>query len=527
MRNLINLVENVLNEGVGLSNRKPGEQFANPQGDVLTFQNLTFYPESGSYASKTEADITVQQVADQIGIPTEMIAWTNAQPASGGGFGIAQFTAADGKDYYLGRWFRTISPNRSQNNFPHEAIPGGFKYQSKSGKKEATGYKPSEVLTQFKSQTPASILEQIRTHFGPDSDEARATEAFIASSGPKFEVPKGNMNAEAFRDYFCEMLQPMALVMGKPVAGNASEAAKIFFGAPSFKGAVISFNDSPIGNLYDSLLINADGKQIKLSSKGKDGAKASVVNLLRAVEELGQTPNGQKLQKKYGETIEILKTIDDGGHTGAPLKLAVQYDMITPAEAKFVLEMKNLGPQDTITWPKGTKTIQSLYNGRKAKDMSRIIPIEHMLAAIAYRVADYVNKNTNFSEAASTILNYSALVQIWTTLSTSGDNFVLSFESKYPGEAVTGVELDATKSYMSTQGKGNFVFNILRNGATAKDMAVQNVEVDTEPDPDPGTGVVDLDQVAQQRSSVTARSGGSEPREKLGTPKTLGRKRRE
>lgn len=523
MRDLLNLVDTVLNEGVGLSNRKPGEKFANPQGDVITFQTLTFYPESGAFENREQADQTVQQVADQIGIPTEMIAWTNTQPSKGGGFGIAQFTDEAGKDYYLGRWFQNISPNRAQNNFPHDAIPGGFKYQSKSGKKEATGYKPSEVLTQFKSQTPASIYSQIAEHFGADSDEAQATQAFMSQPGPKFSVPRGNMNAEAFRDYFCEMLQPMALVMGKQVTGNADEAAEIFFGSAGFEDCVISFNDNPIGNLYDSLLVNSDGKQIKLSSKGKDGAKASVVNLLRSVDELGVTPNGQKLQKKYADTIEILRTIDKDGHIGAPLKLAVQYDMITPAEAQFVLTMRNLGPNDKIEWPRGTKTIQDLYNSRKPKDWSKIIPLEHMLAAIAYRVADYVNENTNFSEAASTILNYSAFVQIWTTMSTAGENYVLSFQSKYPGEAVTGVLLDASKSYMSTQGKGNFVFNVLRNGATAKDMAIQDVEVDTAPDPDPATGTVDLDQITQARSKIKA---APEPEVKYGSPKTLGRKRR-
>jgi hypothetical protein len=35
----------------------------------------------------------------------------------------------------------------------------------------------------------------------------------------------------------------------------------------------------------------------------------------------------------------------------------------------------------------------------------------------------------------------------------------------------------------------------------------------------------DLDTVAQKRSKVTARAGGAEPDKKLGTEKTLGRKR--
>jgi hypothetical protein len=45
-----------------------------------------------------------------------------------------------------------------------------------------------------------------------------------------------------------------------------------------------------------------------------------------------------------------------------------------------------------------------------------------------------------------------------------------SFNAVYPSETVTGVLLDASKAYMSTQGKGNFTFKILKNGA--KDVEV-------------------------------------------------------
>lgn len=533
MRDIINLLDNVLLEGVGLSNRKPGEQFANKEGDVITFQGLEFYPKSGNFKDFGEANAAIDQLTQSLGTSPEMIKWTNTAPkslqSSGGyaGFGIAHFTDTAGKDYYLGRWFKNINPNRALNNFPHESIPGGFKFQSSTGKKEATGYKPSEVLTEFKSQTPKSIYQQIVAHFGEGSDEVIATEAFMKQSGPKITVPKGNMNETAFRDYFAEMLQPMALVMGKKVSGNADEAADIFFGGPGYTNCVISFNDNPIGNLYDSLLVNPEGKQIKLSSKGKDGAKASVVNLIRAVDELGQTPNGQKLTKQYKQTIDILRIIAADGHVGAPLKLAVQFGIIDPQEAQQVISLKGMGPEDDIIGQDIlSKKLETFYQERKAKDMTKIIPLEHLLASIAYKVADYVNDNTDFSAAASTILNYSAFIQMWTTMSTSGDNYVMSFEAKYPGEAVTGVELSAAKSYMSTQGKGNYVFNILRNGATSKDMELLDTQTDTKPDPNPDTGIIDtekLDVAAQARSSVTAHAGGAE--KKLGSRTTLGRDR--
>ena len=56
MRDLLNLLDKViLAEGVGLSNRKPGEKFKNHVDDLVTFQGLKFYPESGAYP---EADLT-------------------------------------------------------------------------------------------------------------------------------------------------------------------------------------------------------------------------------------------------------------------------------------------------------------------------------------------------------------------------------------------------------------------------------------------------------------------------------------
>jgi hypothetical protein len=121
-----------------------------------------------------------------------------------------------------------------------------------------------------------------------------------------------------------------------------------------------------------------------------------------------------------------------------------------------------------------------MYQGRKAKDPSRIIPIEHMISAIAYPVADHINKNTNFGKAASSILNNAALVQMYTYTASRGDDITITgLEAKYPGEAITGVMLDASKVYFSTGGKGNYTFTILKNGAKPSDVnPVDGVEGD-------------------------------------------------
>jgi hypothetical protein len=533
MRDILNLLDKIqlpLLEGVGLSNRKPGEKFKNSVDDIVTFQGLKFFPDSGAYQND-QLTGAIEDAAQEMSITTDRIHWTNTQPSGDAGFGIASFTGEDGKPYYLGRWFKTVSPNRVQNNFPHDAIPGGFKFQSRAGQKENSGLKPSDWLTQFQNNTPETILQQAVAKFGEGSAEATALEMFINGDVP-VKVPRGNMDPNAFRDYFAEVLQPIALVMGKKVSGNAAEAADIFFDGGSYEDCTISFNSNTIGGLYDSLLVNPEGRQIKLSSKGKDGASASVTNLQKSVKELENVEAGKNLIAKYSEEIDILNTIEKNGHFGAPLKLAVQYDMITPEEATQVLKLRNLGPNDEIIGSGLlSERLEGMYQGRKAKDAGRIIPIEHMIAAIAYPVAAHINKNTNFGRAAADILNNSALVQMYTDTSVSGDTVTITkLTAVYPSQTVTGVELDASKVYFSTGGKGNYTFTILKNGAKASDVnpvdGVDDTGVGAE---DPAkVSTTDLDAVTQ-KSRLTgpgarAAKGVSKPKTDAAT---LGRTRRQ
>ena len=528
MRDLLNLFDKAqlpMVEGVGLANRKPGEKFKNSVGDIVTFQGLEFYPPSGRFPPGEEMADAIANLKKK----GMNIHWTNQAAANSGSFAIASFTGEDGAPYYLGRFYKEISPNRVQNNFPHDAIPGGFKFQSKAGQKENSGLKPSEWLTQYQNNTPQTILDQCIAKFGKDSPEATALEIFINSDIPT-KVPKGTMDPNAFRDYFAEVLQPIALVMGKNVSGNAAEAAEIFFGADSYADATISFNTNTIGGLYDSLLVNPDGKQIKLSSKGKDGASASVTNLQKSVKELENVPAGQKLLEKYRAEIEILDIIEKNGHFGAPLKLAVQYNMITPEEATQVLKLKDKGPTDTIIGSGLlSERLEKMYQGRRAKDVSRVIPIEHMISAIAYPVADYVNKNTNFGQAAADILNNAALVQMYTDTAVAGDTITITkLTAVYPSKTVTGVLLDASKVYFSTGGKGNYTFTILKNGAKVTDVnpmdSVDMTGIGAEP---AKTSTADLDAVtnAPRLKGPGARIARSQIEPKTDA-ETLGREKR-
>jgi hypothetical protein len=369
-------------------------------------------------------------------------------------------------------------------------------------------------LTDFKSQTPASILAQITKKFGKNSAEAKAAAIFAQSTNFPIVMPAGNMQFEAFRDYFTEMLQPIALINNMPIKGNAYEAAKIFLKG-NYTDCVVSFNTKPSGELFDSILVNPKGKQIKLSSKGGKGAVASSVNILKAVQEL-EAAGMPQFAQEYADVIDILKIIYREGHAEAALMLAQQFRLITAREAQTVLSMKPMPLKgfniDRV--PGMTKNLKKFYQNRQADNPDKIIPMNHLVASIAYTVANLINLKTNFSDAAADILNHSAFVQMYTEAKNDKKNgtfIITGFTSVWPSKLFTSVAFTATKSYSSGKSsKGSFNFDINK-----EPRAVPNV--------DQSVDAMEEDEEIELQSAP-ASIPTNEPVH-LGTEKALGRKR--
>lgn len=518
MRDLLNLLDNIVTESTGLANRRPGSLFVNPEGDQLIFQSLDFYPQAGAFGSAQEMTAAIDQLTQQLPRPIE---WTNAI-GKNLGFGIATFSDAQGNNYYLGRYFQKINANRLENYFPN-TLPAGFKLQSRAAQKEASGYKPTEVLTQLDNLTPDDIFDQVVTRFGAGSDEAVAMQAFMKGSG-RVEFPAGNMNFTAFTNYFCEILQPMALVMGKKIKGNAQDAERKFLGNSSYRDCVITYNSGKNDGLFDSSVIAPNGQSIGISTKAKNGAKASAKNLADKVEEMSDNADGQKILAKFQTEVDILNDIVNGGYINGPLNLAVKYKIISSEEADQVRGLRGLSPREVEG--RLTAKLQKLYDSRSTTDASKMIPFFHMLAAVAFEVADHVNDNTNFGAAAAAILNHGAFMQCYTNANQRGSNIVLDeFQFQYPSEAVTGVLLSADKTYYSTGNKGNFTFKILKNGATEEDVTMPDDTVSAKPEPE-----LDVERLDAITQAPRLRGPGAKVARTAAPPKTdvatLGREKR-
>ena len=470
MRNLIDLIEynSLITESRGLGARRPGEEFvstSNPE-DKVYIKSVDFYPEGDiAYETEEERNIELERIANSI--PSAYVDLIGQFKRTDLAFGIVIFERpGDETNLAFVKPFKEIHRDPVQNKWYNQTGVPGFKYNSKSAKKAQAGMTPQDILTTQQSNlNPDSIVAQIAAKFGDDSpltDFARSLADGVRLP-ISFDAPEG-MHFTAFRDYFCELLHPIALQTGN-FTGNAGEAAMKFLGSDNFSNTTINFGKDKTEGLSDSILISPEGKKIKVSSKGAKGAEASSKNLLDAITELGDSA----LTKKHAKIIDIIKQVSTSGQSKAPLVLGIQYNILTGEDANVIIGFKKLA-KTTLSIALTmdiSSNLKKLIRGRGTKTPDNLNLYYHCIAAVAHQVADYINDNTNFSKAASEILNNGALVQVYTKATQSGNTWtVKSFDSIWPGNSVTGVKFSAGKTYYSTDIKGNFTFKILFNNAT-------------------------------------------------------------
>lgn len=508
MRELIDLLESIiLDESRGLAGRKPGDVFKNSKGEEIVFDNIAFYPEEGGKYTPEQLNAAIQQVQQQ----ANNIRWQNTKSAKSGGFAIATFNGPNGP-IYVGRYLEKISPDPLQNKVPNEF--DDFKLAGKAAVKTQAGLTPQDLLTEKNNLTIPKIMNQLAKSLGTDNPLYAVAHRVAMGEGLPlaFPIPEG-ISFSAFRDYFCEILQPMALINGT-YTGNAGEAAEIFMDG-TFQNCVISFDDSKNAGLSDSILANPQGKEVKISSKGGKGATASVSNLVDSVNELQNTPNGRKLLTRYKVVVDLIKDLKAAGQAGAPLVLGVKYGIIDEKEADMIRSLKTAAPipYDSINQVKLTSNLKKLANSKKPENLDQVNLYYHLMAIVAHLAAEQVNEKTDFSKAAAEILNNGALVQVYTKAKEGKTEWVLQdFNTVYPGESIKGVYLSAGKTYYSTGIKGNYTFKIDKGSGIAKEKMADDPQA---------VGVPDID-LARAAAQIT----GEPSIRKQDEPTGVGRKKR-
>jgi hypothetical protein len=482
MRNLLDKIE-TLTESTGLAGRKPGDTFKNPEGEKITFNRIEFFPVEGGKLEKEQLDSVLKQLPN--------VQWQNNRSAKSGGVVLATFDTSEGEVQY-GFFKDVIKPNTTDNYVPNQV--GDYRFAGKAAEKIQSGLTPQDLLAQRDNLTSEQIISQLAEKLGPDNVLVQVAQR--VAGGEEFPIrfiAPNDISFTGFRDYFCEILQPMAMQVGS-YTGNAGEAAEVFLGG-SFSDTLISFDSAKNAGLSDSILTKEDGKYVKISTKGGKGAQASSKNLIDSVNELNATPNGKKLLGKYKDSIDLMQEIQKQGQYKAPLYLGVKYGVISQDEADKILSLRNSKPinlKDIKKYNLG-KNLEKLALGRETDNTESVNLFYHLLASVAHLAAIEVNEKTNFSSAASDILNNGALVQVYTKAKQSKDEWVLeSFDTVYPGKSIKGVYLSAGKTYYSTGVKGNYTFRIDRGSGKPKEENEEPTITSVEPEVDLARAAKDI-----------------------------------
>ena len=479
MRDLLNILYGAtLTESRGLGARRAGEEFVsttNPE-DKIYVNYVKFYPEGAMTYPSYEAMVAeLEQVAKSV--PNAHVDLIGKFKQTDLAFGLAVFDQPGGQSLAFIKPFKSVKPDPTQNQWDNQTGIPGYRYNSKSAAKTQAGMTPQDILTQQSDLTPLDIVQQISAKFGENNALTQVAKAIAAGQSLPISVPAPvDMSFTAFRDYFCELLHPIALQTGN-YEGNAGEAAEKFLGQGGYSECSINFGTDKTEGLSDSIMIGADGRKIKVSSKGAKGATASAKNLVDAAKELADSNPG--LLAKHKEVIELLQDMVKQGQAGAPLVLGVKYGIIDEDDANDIRNFKKLPKLYTINDAVEfmSPRLGKLAKDRQPNDPNNVNVYFHCIAAVAHKAAEHVNKSTNFSKAASEILNNGALVQVYTDAAEGNGRWTLkSFRTVWPSSTVTGVEFSAGKTYYSTGIKGNFTFKILQNGAKSVDDETDDIE---------------------------------------------------
>ena len=518
MRDLLNLLDNVLMEkSRGLLYRDTGDSFFqgskdNPTAEIV-FDKVDYFPSMpGAYADYDE----MSQVGADLFKQYPAIAWSNKPTQASKAFAILTFNGpAAGQQTYFGRFFNEIKPDMA-GFWKNSELPGGWQLNKAASLKGAYyKLKPADLFpTNSTFDTPADTVAAMGTRPGTTPDQMASIDKIrpgmdqlLAGQLPKFEN-MGDM-VTAVRDDLGETIGPIALIQGMNMGVGAEAARKDILGKDgSYGGSKINFPAEKNNGLVDSYLLHPSGIEIGISSKGEKGASASVKNISDGVETARQ--KGQdELLTKYADQVEVIERVGHLSSLDFPIVYGVEQGIIDKATGE---EIKQMIKTNAIPTNPAILDLMSTYN---PKQNPRYNTGYHALAALARRVSKNINQDPKFGEACLKFLNSSPIIQLHLNGSEKGSNYtVTGFTSKYPPDFKGTVGLDASKVYSATGTIGRVSFSY--NGGGDKDTDVDVTAVG-----DTDAENAKLNQVGQRRSNVKAYK---EP-EKLGTEKTLGRKR--
>ena len=443
-------------EGRGLYARSPSDPpftavAGNPMGveagEPYAFQYIRSFPESGAYASREELAAAKEDIEQQLG---GNVIWINTPTARSLAFAIAEFQGVEnGQKIHYGKYFAEITASMF-GKWDNKEVPG-LQPELAASKKDRAGLKPQQILGEVATFESGSQLLRYINGVPTVLPEIKQGLNMIGDHQlPAFIDQKANL--PAIRDNLGEIIQALACTHGL-VGGDAEQARKVVLNGGAWEDMAIHFPPGQNEGLVDFFL-RSGNFSIGVSSKGKDGANASVRNLADGLRKAREA--GQDLSEDYPFAAYVVQTINKESAVGGPLMLAVEFELITEEQALQVVQMIKAR---TTSIPKDATWIKPWVATINAKPVQGQNYGHWTLAAIARKVAEVINADPKFSEGCIKFLNYSSMMQLYTDASVKGNDVMITgFRSVYPPNFQGTIEMDAGKNYYTSDVKGRMSF---------------------------------------------------------------------
>jgi len=451
-----------LAESKGFFGRNEGDKFTHQDGREYAIVQVVAFPDAQTQKFETpEArDEAIKQFQDDHG--GAEIEWVNRPARNMLAFGIAQLDDQDGNHVFWGKYMQAVSFDM-MGAWANKQTPPGWALQTKGAQKFAAGYDPQALIrTEQVFQGADSIINTVVKN-ADDQVKEVFKEALqnLAQGRNDVVFPEMYEQQAAIRDYFGEVMQPVAL-MGGVIKGQAEDARRILADGAEWRDCKVMWPMAMNAALCDSFMIAPNGAEIGISSKGGQGAAASAKNLADAVKKARK--NGNEIVAPGGvaeyaasivETIAGNNQYDGPIEVGKLLKVPGVDDKLNAEIKQYIdsgkSDLDGLSPQaQKIAEPFAFKLETKGFNTGYA-----------LLSAASKTVAKVVNADDKFSKGAIALLNQSDIIQLYTKMGKRGNDAVLGeFKAVYPPTFSGKVLLEGGKNYYSSRVGGKMAFAI-------------------------------------------------------------------
>ena len=444
-------VKNILAEAKGLMGRVTGDQFKKGN-DTLEFMSVQMYPQDrAQFDDVAERDSFISDIEQQINV---QIDWTNVPNNGSLAFGIVTLTdpSLNDKPAYWGRYFKQKTADM-MGKWANNQVPSGWKLQKAGAMKLELGIDPQHLIKQENVHSSVDeIIQTVSANSQGHPIQQELLNGLHSIQNQEHPVFEGQIaNLPALRDYFGEIMGPVALMSGM-VGGQAEDARQDLMGGAEWATYGIFWPQAMNYALVDSVFIGPDGTEVGISSKGGKGAKASAKNIADAIDKAEP-----ELVKAHAFTVKVIKIVQEFSAIEGPFRLA---ELLGILPKKLELEIMQYAKEGKTEYSGLSKAAKELFNyGTPKQDIPGFNVGYALLALLAKKCAGVVNKDPSFSAGAIAFLNQSSIVQLYCKMGKQGDNArVTGWEALYPPNFRGQLLLDGAKNYYSSRIGGKFAF---------------------------------------------------------------------